>query len=68
MALKDVNERRTADRRIARGFNNLRMVESFGQHAYTHPRSPKRKRMWTFFVIGWAAGMIGFFLLLLFFR
>lgn len=68
MALKDVNERRIADRRMARGFNHLRMVEPVDQHAYTHPSSPKRRRRWTFFVIGWAAGMIGFFLLLLFFR
>jgi len=66
MTLKDVSERRTAGRRIRGAFKNLRMYESPDEHAQTHPKSPKRRRSWTFFLVGWAAGTIGF--VLLFFR
>jgi hypothetical protein len=66
MALKNVNERLTADRRITAVFKNLRLYESLDEHAQTHPSSPKRRRMWIFFAVGFAAGIIGF--VLLFFR
>jgi len=66
MALKNVNERRTADRRITGVFTNLRLYDSLDEHAQTHLSSPKRRRMWIFFAVGFAAGIIGSFLL--FFR
>jgi len=66
MTLRDANERRTADRRITKEFKNLRLYESLDEYAQTHPSSPKHRRMWAFFVLGWAAGIIVF--VLLFFR
>jgi hypothetical protein len=65
MTLKDVNKRHTAGRRITGVFKNLRMCESLDEHARTHPNGAKRRRMWTFFIVGWAAGTIGFVLLFL---
>jgi hypothetical protein len=61
MTLKDVNERRTAGRRITGALKNLGIYESLD--AQTHPSSPKHRRMWSFFVVGFAAGIIGFVLL-----
>lgn len=66
MTLKVVNERRAAGRRITGVSKNMRMYEPLDEHAQSHPNNPKRRRMWTFFVLGFAAGIIGF--VLLFFR
>jgi hypothetical protein len=63
MTLKDVNERSTAGRRITGALKNRRIYDSLDEHAQTHPSSPKRRRMWNFFVVGFAAGIIGFVLL-----
>lgn len=63
---KGVNERRAADRRITEVFKSPRTYEFPGEYAQTGPSSPKRRRMWTFFVVGFGAGIIGF--VLLFFR
>ena len=65
MTLKNVKEWRTADRRIPEVLKNLPMDKSFDEQAQTHPGSSKRRRMWTFFVIGLAAGVV---FVLLFFR
>lgn len=66
MTIKDANERRSAGRRITGVFKNLRMYEPLDKDSQTHPNSPKRRRTRTFFIVGWAAGTIGF--VLLFFR
>jgi hypothetical protein len=65
MTLKDGNERRTGGRRLTGMFGNLRIDETLEEHDQTHPGSPKRRRAWTFFVVGWAAGVIAFVLLFL---
>ncbi len=63
MTLKYMKERRTADRVITGVFKNPRMYESLNAPSRTHPINPKRRQMWICFMVGFAAGIIGFVLL-----
>ena len=60
MIVKDVKQLRNSDRRITGVSKNLRMHECLDEHVQMHPSRSKRRWMWTFFVVGWTAGIMGF--------